>query len=153
METPEAEEEELVPEPERLLPAGGGQVDGYVPPEGVQAHRFRQEPPLQNPVLEVAPAGHELGAEDREGVRVVLALGGHLAPEDGEAPDVPIVQNLHYLGLLVRHPEVALVHDEGPPEGVENAEEGRDRGGPAREDGLVAEGEPTVRRKRVFPLP
>jgi hypothetical protein len=44
-----------------------------------------------------------------------LAVGAGLAPQDREALGVPIIQDLHHLGLLVGEPEVCLVDDEGSP--------------------------------------
>src|SRR5207245_10274688 len=81
----------------------------------------------------------ELRPEDLVGRGIELALTSDFAPENRKALGVSVVEDLHDLGFLVGHAEVALVDHEGAAEAVEDPENRRDRGGAACEDWLVAE--------------
>jgi len=116
-------------------------------------HLFRNAAALQGPVLEEAARRDELRPEDGIGPGVELTFFARdFAPQHRKATGVSVIENLDDLRPLVREPEVALVEDERPADGVEEAEERRDRRGAAREDRLVADGADRE-EDAVFPVP
>jgi hypothetical protein len=85
---------------------------------------------------------------------IFLPPSSGLATQHGKATSVAVVQDLDDFGGLVAESEVALVHDEGSREGVDDAEQRGDGGCAAGEDGLVADGaygleEPALARAKV----
>src|SRR5262249_45201014 len=116
-------------------------IDRNVVAEPPLTHVLGEEPALERLVVEEAPGGDELWAVDLIGARIELAaFPGDFAPKDRKAAGVAVVQDLHYLGLLVAHPEIALVDHERAAKRIEQPKERRDGRRPAREDGFVAKG-------------
>src|SRR5438876_4426657 len=108
------------------------QIDGNVVPQPVVVHLLGDAAAFQGAVLEEPTRGDELRPEDGIGPGVELTFFARdFAPEHGKATGVAVVEDLDDLRPLVRKPEIPFVDDERSPEGVENTEEGGDRGGDA----------------------
>src|SRR5438034_4462125 len=116
------------------------QVDRNVAPQPVVIHLLGDAAAFEGPVLEKSARRDELRAEDGIGPGVELAFFARdFAPEHRKTPGVSVIKDLDDLRALVRKPEIPFIDDERPTEGVENTEEGGDRGGAAGKDWLVAE--------------
>ena len=111
VESTEAEQQQLVAEPQGFFLVRPWQVDRNVLAQSRLSHLLGEAAALQRPILEGPARRDDLGTEDVISAGIELPLIRHFGPQHREAAGVSVVQDFHDLRALIAQAEVAFIDD------------------------------------------